>query len=157
MAPNVEITLKRPLPALAGAVARMDVDEHTRGAIPQLVPMMPSDADIAAAGGRAAVEGRLGFAESFFFLLSDVPAAREKAAALRFKVTFISVTRPPRAWADGVPLFQFTPDVPQRDIFVPTPSTAPFSHLMSSALLLHRPALVFAARPAAAKPLWLAP
>ena len=29
-----------------------------------------------------------------------------------------------------------------RDIFVSTPSIAPFSHLMSSALLLHRPALL---------------
>lgn len=100
-AQNVEITLKafkRPLPALAGAVARMEADELPREAIPQLVSIMPSDADferlaagIAAAGGRAAVEGRLGVAESFFLLLSDVPAAREKAEALQFKVTFMDI------------------------------------------------------------------
>lgn len=100
-AQNVEITLKafkRPLPALAGAVARMEADELPREAIPQLVSIMPADVDferlsagIAAAGGRAAVEGRLGVAETFFLLLSDIPAAREKAEALQFKVTFMDI------------------------------------------------------------------
>lgn len=47
-----------------------------------------------------------------------------------------------QAWADVVPPFQFSTDLPQRDIFVATPSTTPFSHLMSSALLLDHPALL---------------
>lgn len=100
-AQNVEITLKafkRPLAELAGAVARMEAAELPREAIPQLVSIMPAEADyerlragIEAAGGRAAVGGRLGVAEAFFLLLLDIPAAREKAEALEFKVTFTDI------------------------------------------------------------------
>jgi len=110
----VEITLKafkRPLPALADAIARMDAGALPREAIPQLVSIMPAAADyerlqegIAEAGGREAVERNLGVAEAFFLLLSDIPAAREKAEALQFKVTFMDIVselrvrRPAHVW-----------------------------------------------------------
>eukprot|EP00892_Ulva_mutabilis_P001840 jgi/Ulvmu1/11657/UM008_0062.1 len=109
---NVEITLKafkRPLPALAAAIARMDAAALPREAIPQLVSIMPAASDyetllegIAAAGGRAAVEARLGVAEAFFLLLSDIPAALEKAEALQFKVTFMDIVSELRDVCDSV-------------------------------------------------------
>lgn len=111
-AQNVEITLKafkRPLAELAGAVARMEAAELPREAIPQLVSIMPAEADyerlragIEAAGGRAAVGGRLGVAEAFFLLLLDIPAAREKAEALEFKVTFTDIVAELQVRARGM-------------------------------------------------------
>eukprot|EP00892_Ulva_mutabilis_P004502 jgi/Ulvmu1/2423/UM134_0004.1 len=47
-----------------------------------------------------------------------------------------------QSWSDVAPRFEFSPDTLPRALYVPAPSTMPFSHLAASSLLLGRPVLV---------------
>jgi Formin Homology 2 Domain len=92
------------------AIDSLDAGVLNTDLVPQLVALIPSEADIDAVkdavdahGGYAAVAERLGAAERFFMEIARVRRLHAKVKVLQFKQDFVEMTaditvRRPHAW-----------------------------------------------------------